>query len=214
MNKAFITFVCLFLSAFATGAQTPFDLVFEGCQLAASALSGNAGGTADVRKAADKIKEAKWSSLEIIDTSGNTIDKIGNHLVFTDSYLKDLADNHKVKKKAEEYYSETRSGDGVRLCTKVIKGKKTAKFSFNYVGGRKIRIGVVAETGGLVNLTVKTKEKGSNTEPKTTKENTDEYYGAPSRLLEIDLPQKKQYIITLEVTNKFKKDKSFAIIVN
>lgn len=197
----------------ATYSQTPFDLVFEGCQLAASSLSGNAGGTADIRQAADKLKDAKWTSLQITDNTGNTKDKIGNHMVFTEKYLTDLADNHKVKEKAEEYFSETRSGNGVRLCTKVIKGNKTAKYSFNYVGGRKIRIGVVAETGGLVNLTVKAKEKGSNTEPKTSKKNTDEFHGSPSRLIEMDLPQ-GQYIITLEVTNKFKKDKSFAIIVN
>lgn len=191
---------------------TAFDKVYEGCRLAVSALSDGAGSQSGMREAAQMLKEAEWVNFNLyaVDNAGEG--KIGKHLIFSDKYFLDLANNHTVKKKAKEY-AEERSGDGVRLCTKVVKGGKTVKYSFNCVGGRTLRVAAVAEVNGLVNLKVRVKKKGSAAAATERKENSDEYKGKQSRLIEMPLDS-GTYIVTLEITNKGKKDCSVAIMTN
>lgn len=210
--KQLATIVIAFLCYTNSVAQTAFDNVFEGCKLAVSALSNGTGSQSGMREAAQKLKEAKWVNLSLyaIDNAGEG--KMGKHLIFTEKYFTDMANNHAVKKKAKEY-DEERAGDGVKLCTKVVKGGRTVKYSFNCIGGRTLRVATVAEVNGLVNLKVKAKRKGLNVAPIERKENSDEYKGKQSRRIEMQL-DKGQYIITLEITNKSKKDCSMAIMTN
>jgi len=211
-KRIYIVLTVLLLSLNAV-AQTAFDKAFEGCRLAVSSMSDGAGSQGGMREAAEKLKEAKWVnfSLYAVDASGEKA--LGKHLQFSEKYFTDLANGHVVKKKAEEYYAERRSGDGVRLCTKVIGGGKTVKYSFNCMGGRTLHVAVVAEVNGLVNLKVRAKKKGSAEAAVERKENNDEYKGKAYRNISLDLP-KGQYIVTLEITNKYKKDRSVAIIAN
>jgi len=213
INKR-LGFVCIALmTAFNAIAQTAFDQVYDACRLAVSSLSSGAGSQEGVREAAQKLKDAKWVNFNLyaVDASGEKA--LGKHLLFSEKYFTDLANGHVVKRKAEEYYAERRSGDGVRLCTKVIGGGKTVKYSFNCMGGRTLRVAVVAEVNGLVNLKVRAKKKGSAEAAVERKENSDEYKGKAYRNISLDLP-KGHYIVTLEITNKYKKDRSVAIIAN
>lgn len=209
--KRIATFLSVLLCCMVATAQTAFDKVYQGCQLAVSALSDGTGSQSGMREAAQKLKEAKWVNFNLyaVDNAGEG--KIGKHLIFTEKYFTDMADNHGVKRKAKEY-DEERAGDGVKLCTKMVKGGKTVKYSYTCMGGRKLRIAAVAEVNGLVNLKVKAKRKGQNAAIER-KENSDEYKGKQSRLIEVSL-DKGQYIVTLEITNKNKKDCSIAIMAN
>lgn len=191
-------------------AQTAFDKVFEGCKLAVSSLSDGTGSQGGMREAAQMLKDAKWVTFQLKEAEGEG--SIGKHMVFTERYFTDLANNHKVKRKAKEY-AEERAGNGVRLCTKVIKKGKTVKYSFNYHGGRTLKVGVVAEVDGLVNLKVRAKKKGSAAAAIERKENSNEYKGAAYRQINVNLPE-GQYVVTLEITNKYTKDRSVAIMAN
>lgn len=210
--KTLITLICGIICTIYVNAQTAFDNVYEGCRLAVSALSDGTGSQSGMREAAQMLKEAKWVNFTLYAVDNKGEGKIGKHMIFSDRYFTDLADGHKVKWKAREY-AEDRSGDGVKLCTKVVKGGKTVTYSFNCIGGRTLRVAAVAEVNGLVNLKVKVKRKGSNAAAIERKENSDEYKGKASRRIEIAL-EKGQYIVTLEITNKSKKECSMAIIAN
>lgn len=207
-----ILFLLSLLCFVQASAQTAFNKVYEGCRLAVSALSDGTGSQSTMREAAQKLKEAKWVNFNLYAVDNKGEGKIGKHMIFSDKYFTDLANNHAVKRKAREY-DEERAGDGVKLCTKVVKGGKTVTYSFNCIGGRTLRVAAVAEVNGLVNLKVKAKRKGSNAAATERKENSDEYKGKQSRLIEIAL-DKGQYIVTLEITNKSKKECSIAIMTN
>lgn len=213
MSRLRLLVACLLLSVACRAQTTAFDKVYAGCQKAVAALSGGSGSQSDMREAARLLKEAKWVKFYLSPTNSQKDLAIGSHLQFTEKYFTDLANNHVVKKKAAEYYAEERSGDGVRLCTKVIKKGTTVTYSFKCMGGQKLLVGAVAETNGLINLKVTAKKMGSNQAPIVRKENSNEYKGAASRKVSIDLP-KGQYVVTIEVTNKYKKNRSCAIIAN
>lgn len=209
-TKRLLTILMMMLCCMTIMAQTAFDNVYEGCKLAVSALDKGTGSQSEMREAARLLTDAKWVSFQLKKADGEG--SLGKHLFFSEKSFTDMADNHKVKRKAKEY-SEERAGDGVRLCTRVIKGGKTVAYSFNCAGNRTLRVGVVAEVNGLVNLKVRAKRKNSSTAPIERKEHSDEYKGAQSR--QIDMPLGGgQYIITLEITNKSEKDRSFAIMAN
>lgn len=208
--KRLATIIIAFMCYSFCQAQTAFDKVFEGCKLAVSSLSNGTGSQGGMREAAQKLKEAKWVTFQLKEAEGEG--SIGKHMMFTEKYFTDLANNHKVKGKAKEY-AEERAGDGVRLCTKVKKKGKTVKYSFNYQGGRTLKVGVVAEVDGLVNLKVRAKKKGSAAAAIERKENSNEYKGAAYRNISVALPD-GQYLVTLEITNKYTKDRSVAIIAN
>lgn len=209
--KRLVIIQILVLCSLTATAQTAFDNVYEGCRLAVSALSDGTGSQSGMREAAQKLKEAKWVNFNLYAVDNKGEGKIGKHMIFSDKYFTDLANNHAVKRKAREY-DEERAGDGVKLCTKVVKGGKTVTYSFNCIGGRTLRVAAVAEVNGRVNLKVKAKRKGTNTTIER-KENSEEYKGKQSRKIEIAL-DKGQYIVTLEITNKSKKECSMAIMTN
>lgn len=134
-------------------------------------------------------------------------------MVFSPEFLKDVADNRKVYKKAKQYAEEQNAaqrGGNVQLCTKCIKANQ--KMTYYLRGNEKsIDIAAVAEVNGLINLSVVVKDSNGKETP--YKINSDEYKGAPIRKLPtIHLPKGYSYVyITIE--NKTSEDKSVAIIV-
>lgn len=213
MKRLQFLFIGLLISAVSSAQQTAFDLVFDGCTLAVNSLSDGSGSQTGMREAAEKLTSAKWATFNLKRSDGQQDEDLGDHLVFTEDYFNDLANNHVVKKKAEEYATE-RSGEGVKLCTKLIKAGASIKYSFNFVGGNALRIGAVAETNGLINLKVCVKKKGGKAKPTIYKENTNEYKGAANRQIVIPKLPSGLYSITIEITNKYQEDRSCAIIAD
>jgi len=197
----------------AMGQSKEFENVFRACTLAQSSMSDGIGSQSELREACLLLTSTDWSPLILQQESKNAEAAMKNHMVFSPEFLKDVADNRKVYKKAKQYAEEQMAqqrGGSVQLCTKCIKAKQ--KMTYYIRGnGKPINIAAVAEVNGLIDLSVVVKDsKGKGTPYKI---NSDEYKGASTRRLPtINLPKGYSYVyITIE--NKSDKDKSVAIIV-
>lgn len=197
----------------AFGQSKEFENVFRACTLAQSSMSDGIGSQSEIKEACNLLTSTDWSPLILQQDSKNAEASMKNHMVFSPEFLKDVADNRKVYKKAKQYAEEQNSqqrGGNVQLCTKCIKAKQ--KMTYYIRGnGKLINIAAVAEVNGLINLSVIVKDsKGKETPYKI---NSDEYKGASTRRLPtISLPKGYSYVyITIE--NKTDKNKSVAIIV-
>lgn len=197
----------------AFGQSKEFENVFRACTLAQSSMSDGVGSQSEIKEACSLLTSTEWSPLILQQDSKNAEAAMKNHMVFSPEFLKDVADNRKVYKKAKQYAEEQMAqqrGCSVQLCTKCIKAKQ--KMTYYIRGnGKSINIAAVAEVNGLINLSVIVKDgKGQETPYKI---NSDEYKGASTRRLPtINLPKGYSYVyITIE--NKSDKDKSVAIIV-
>lgn len=197
----------------AMGQSKEFENVFRACTLAQSSMSDGIGSQSEIKEACGLLTSTDWSPLILQQESKNAEAAMKNHLVFSPEFLKDVAENRKVYKKAKQYAEEQiaqQRGGSVQLCTKCIKAKQ--KMTYYIRGnGKPINIAAVAEVNGLINLSVIVKDgKGQETPYKI---NSDEYKGASTRRLPtINLPKGYSYVyITIE--NKSDKDKSVAIIV-
>ena len=197
----------------AMGQSTEFENVFRACTLAQSSMSDGVGSQSEIKEACSLLTSTEWSPLILQQDSKNAEASMKNHMVFSPEFLKDVADNRKVYKKAKQYAEEQMAqqrGGSVQLCTKCIKAKQ--KMTYYIRGnGKPINIAAVAEVNGLVNLSAMVKDsKGKETPYKI---NSDEYKGASTRRLPtVNLPKGYSYVyITIE--NKSDKDKSVAIIV-
>ena len=197
----------------AFGQSKEFENVFRACTLAQSSMSDGVGSQSEIKEACSLLTSTEWSPLILQQDSKNAEAAMKNHMVFSPEFLKDVADNRKVYKKAKQYAEEQMAqqrGGSVQLCTKCIKAKQ--KMTYYIRGnGKPINIAAVTEVNGLINLGVVVRDsKGRETPYKI---NSDEYKGAPTRRLPtINLPKGYSYVyITIE--NKSDKDKSVAIIV-
>ena len=197
----------------AMGQSKEFENVFRACTLAQSSMSDGVGSQSEIREACSLLTSTDWSPLILQQDSKNAEAAMKSHMVFSPEFLKDVADNRKVYKKAKQYAEQQdpqQRGGSVQLCTKCIKAKQ--KMTYYIRGnGKPINIAAVAEVNGLINLSVIVKDgKGQETPYKI---NSDEYKGASTRRLPtINLPKGYSYVyITIE--NKSDKDKSVAIIV-
>jgi hypothetical protein len=197
----------------AFGQSKEFENVFRACTLAQSSMSDGVGSQSEIIEACDLLTSTDWSPLILQQESKNAEAAMKNHMVFSPEFLKDVAENRKVYKKAKQYAEEQiaqQRGGSVQLCTKCIRAKK--KMTYYIRGnGKPINIAAVAEVNGLINLSVIVKDgKGKETPYKIR---SDEYKGASTRRLPtINLPKGYSYMyITIE--NKSDKDKSVAIIV-
>ena len=206
-----ILLCCICVGAF--GQSKEFENVFRACTLAQSSMSDGVGSQSEIKEACSLLTSTEWSPLILQQDSKNAEAAMKNHMVFSPEFLKDVADNRKVYKKAKQYAEEQMAqqrGGSVQLCTKCIKAKQ--KMTYYIRGnGKPINIAAVAEVNGLINLSVIVKDgKGQETPYKI---NSDEYKGASTRRLPtINLPKGYSYVyITIE--NKSDKDKSVAIIV-
>lgn len=201
------------ICAGAFGQSKEFENVFWACTLAQSSMSDGVGSQSEIKEACSLLTSTEWSPLILQQDSKNAEAAMKNHMVFSPEFLKDVADNRKVYKKAKQYAEgqmAQQRGGSVQLCTKCIKAKQ--KMTYYIRGnGKPINIAAVAEVNGLINLSVIVKDgKGQETPYKI---NSDEYKGASTRRLPtINLPKGYSYVyITIE--NKSDKDKSVAIIV-
>lgn len=197
----------------AFGQSKEFENVLRACTLAQSSMSDGVGSQSEIKEACSLLTSTDWSPLILQQESKNAEASMKNHMVFSPKFLKDVADNRKVYKKAKQYAEEQNAqqrGGNVQLCTKCIKAKQ--KMTYYIRGnGKPINIAAVAEVNGLINLSAIVKDsKGKETPYKI---NSDEYRGASTRRLPtINLPKGYSYVyITIE--NKTDKDKSVAIIV-
>lgn len=197
----------------AMGQSKEFENVFRACTLAQSSMSDGVGSQSEIKEACSLLTSTDWSPLILQQESKNAEAAMKNHMVFSPEFLKDVADNRKVYKKAKLYAEEQNArqrGGNVQLCTKCIKAKQKMTCYFR-ANGKPINIAAVAEVNGLINLSAIVKDgKGKETPYKI---NSDEYKGASTRRLPtISLPKGFSYVyITIE--NKTDKDKSVAIIV-
>ena len=206
-----ILLCCICVGAF--GQSKEFENVFRACTLAQSSMSDGVGSQSEIKEACSLLTSTEWSPLILQQDSKNAEAAMKNHMVFSPEFLKDVADNRKVYKKAKQYAEEQMAqqrGGSVQLCTKCIKAKQ--KMTYYIRGnGKPINIAAVTEVNGLINLGVVVRDsKGRETPYKL---NSDEYKGASTRRLPtINLPKGYSYVyITIE--NKSDKDKSVAIIV-
>lgn len=202
---------CICVGAF--GQSKEFENVFRACTLAQSSMSDGVGSQSEIKEACDLLTSTDWSPLILQQDSKSAEASMKNHMVFSPEFLKDVADNRKVYKKAKKYAEEQMAqqrGGNVQLCTKCIKAKQ--KMTYYIRGnGLPINIAAVSEVNGLINLSAIVKDgKGKETPYKI---NSDEYKGASTRRLPtVNLPKGYLYVyITIE--NKSDKDKSVAIIV-
>lgn len=197
----------------AFGQSKEFENVFRACTLAQSSMSDGVGSQTEIKEACSLLTSTDWSPLILQQDSKNTEAAMKNHMVFSPEFLKDVADNRKVYKKAKQYAEEQNAkqrGGNVQLCTKCIKAKQ--KMTYYIRGnGKPINIAAVAEVNGLINLSAIVKDsKGKETPYKI---NSDESKGAPARRLStINLPKGYSYVY-INIENKTDKDKSVAIIV-
>ena len=197
----------------AFGQSKEFENVFRACTLAQSSMSDGVGSQSEIKEACSLLTSTDWSPLILQRDGKNAEAAMKNHMVFSPEFLKDVADNRKVYKKAKQYAEEQNAqqrGGNVQLCTKCIKAKQ--KMTYYIRGnGKPICIAAVAEVNGLINLSAIVKDSLGKETP--YKINSDEYKGASARRLPtINLPKGYSYVyITIE--NKSDKDKSVAIIV-
>lgn len=207
----FILLCGICVSAF--GQSKEFENVFRACTLAQSSMSDGVGSQSEIKEACNLLTSTDWSPLILQQDGKNAEAAMKNHMVFSPEFLKDVADNRKVYKKAKKYAEEQNAqqrGGDVQLCTKCIKAKQKMTYYIRS-NGKPMNIAAVAEVNGLINLSVTVKEgKGKETPYKI---NSDEYKGASARRLPtINLPKGYSYVyITIE--NKTDKDKSVAIII-
>jgi hypothetical protein len=195
-----------------------FEQVFKACVLAQSSQSFGEGSQAEIEEAAHMLANARWIPLVLqhVDTKYEV--PIKKHLVFSPEFLKDVAVDRSVYKRAKMYQEEqmapqrgvSRGGD-VFLCTKCIKAGKKVVYALRTMGG-KTNVAAVAEVNGLINLSVVVKDEKGNMS-KTYKTTSEEYKGASTRrLTDIMVPKGNSYLY-ITVENKSKLNRSVAIIV-
>lgn len=211
---ALISIISLFsITSYAQSEE--FNKVFDACMLARSSMSSGEGSQNEIEEAASALTTAEWGPLILTEVDVKNEASFKNHIVFSPEYLNDVAKNHKVKKLAKKYAEEqiaSQRGGDVKLCTKCIKGEKKVIYALRHNTGGNFNIAAVAETGGLINMSVIVKDANGN-ESEPYKIRSEEFKGATSRKLEnIPVPKGNSKIyITIE--NKSKSDKSVAIIV-
>ena len=201
-------------SALSFAQSTDFNNVFRACSLAQSAMSDGKGSKTEIREAEELLTKAEWNPLILQNEDIKGEASLDNHLVFKPEFLSDLAQGRKVFENAEKYAKEEitfqRGGD-VQLVTKCVKARKKVSYSLRSFGGC-MNVAAVAETNGLVNLTVDVIDEDDNI-IESRKESSDEFKGASSRLIKgIKVPEGNMRII-ISIENKSKRNKSVAIIV-
>lgn len=206
--------LCACFHATAFCQSEDFMKVYRACQKAQSSMSDDEGSKSEIKEALKLITDAKWSMLIMQNDNVKGEAGIKKHMVFTTSFFNEMSKGNKVFKKAKEYAKEQAAdarGGNVYLGTKCVKAGKKVTYKMNHIG-KTLRVGAVAEVNGLINLSVVIKDAKGHVS-KTYKVKSDEYHGAPSRLLdEIKMPTGKN-VVYITIENKYKEPKSVAIIV-
>ncbi len=215
MKRLIFISILSFLSLGSYAQSEAFNKVFEACKLAQASMSFGEGSQNEIVEASSMLTSAEWNPLILqgIDVKHET--SIKNHLVFSPEFLKAIAEDHSVYRRAKEFAEEQlatqRKGGKVFLCTKCIKGQKKVVYAIRHTGGS-FNIATIAEVNGQVNLSVVVRDdKGNDSKP--YKITSDEFKGAPIRKLESVPVPGDNSMVYVTIENKSKKDKSVAIIV-
>lgn len=216
MIKRTITTLLLYVSFHTTAfcQSVDFMKVYKACQKAQSSMSDDEGSKTEIREALRLITDAKWSMLIMQNEDVKGEANIKKHMVFTSSFFNEMSKGNNVFKKAKEYAKEQTAdarGGNVYLGTKCVGAGKKVTYKMNHMA-KTLRVGAVAEVNGLINLSVIVKDARGHVS-KPYKVTSDEYHGAPSRLLdEIKMPRGK-CVVYITIENKYREPKSVAIIV-
>lgn len=216
MIKRTITTLLLYVSFHTTAfcQSVDFMKVYKACQKAQSSMSDDEGSKTEIREALRLITDAKWSMLIMQNEDVKGEANIKKHMVFTSSFFNEMSKGNNVFKKAKEYVREQAAdarGGNVYLGTKCVGAGKKVTYKMNHMA-KTLRVGAVAEVNGLINLSVVVKDARGHVS-KPYKVTSDEFHGAPSRLLdEIKMPSGK-CVVYITIENKYREPKSVAIIV-
>ena len=203
---------CIHTTAFCQSED--FMKVYRACLKAQSSMKDIDGSKPEIREALKLITDAKWSMLIMQNEDVRGEANIKKHMIFTTSFFNEMSKGNNVFKKAKEYAKEQAAdarGGNVYLGTKCVGAGKKVTYKMNHMA-KTLRVGAVAEVNGLINLSVIVKDARVHVS-KPYKVTSDEYHGAPSRLLdEIKMPSGK-CVVYITIENKYREPKSVAIIV-
>lgn len=214
MRRFALISILSLLNIISYAQSEDFNKVYEVCKLAQLSMSYGDGSQNEIEEAATLLASLKWGPLILQNVDIKHEVSYKNHLVFTPKFLSDVAKDRKVKKLSKKYAEEqsaTQRGGNVKLCTKCIRGKGKVVYAMRHRGGN-LNVATVAEVNGLINLSIIVKDANGN-ESKPYKISSEEFKGASSRkLVNIPVPRGNS-LVYISIENKFKEDKSVAIIV-
>ena len=211
-----LTFV---LCSMVSHAQSKdFEQVYEACVLLQSSMRDKLGSNAEISRAAELLNGAQWSYLRMNIIEGEGEAKFGKEsIVFTPEYLQKFSqDKTLVYKKAKQYAAEGASPmrgneKPVQLCTKCIDANGKVVYGTRQEGSF-LNVAAVAEVNGLINLSVKLKDrKGSVSGPYKIASN--EFRGMPYRKLPKITMKEGVYEVYITIENKYEKSRTVAVIV-
>lgn len=196
--------------ALPASAQGTVEQVIDACVSISNGLKTGSDDKLKSGLGALKSHDVKpFSNLRPM--SGETIDLDG-HLLFDEEFVDSLIVNRLAMKEARRYAKirKSRAGGsakGCRMDTYAIEGGKAVTFKTSARGAKKIAI--VGEPDGLFSLRI-TEKSG-----KVLYTDTDDVKtGRSVRVADFKLPENAASTILIEVSNRGKLDKSFAIITN
>ncbi len=214
MRRFALICILSLLSIISYAQSEDFNKVYEVCKLAQLSMSYSEGSQNEIEEAASLLASLKWGPLILQDVDIKHEASFKNHLVFTPEYLSDVAKDRKVKKLSKKYAEEQNAaqrGGDVKLCTKCVRGEGKVVYAMRHRGGN-FNVAAVAEVNGLINLSIIVKDANGN-ESKPYKISSEEFKGAISRkLVNIPVPRGNS-MVYISIENKYKEDKSVAIIV-
>lgn len=221
MSKETIFSVCmlLFLSIggpMSVDAQTtpPFETVFDACKKAREAFEGGFASSEQLLAVSKTLRDAAPIPLNIKQTQGDVLSLKG-HLVFDYKFIQACINNETIYDMADEYAAEARmrgdkdSADKVRLDTKMVAAGQTYIFEIPSCSGTS-QIGCVAEVNRSFSWKIKTIGYKSKSE-REYKCNDSVRKGLPFRKEKVSSDER--YKIIISITNKSKRDGSFALIL-
>ena len=198
----FRVFILLFFSIggqMSANAQTttPFETVFDACKKACEALDGGFASGEQLLAVSKTLRDAAPIPLTVKQTKGDVLSLKG-HLVFDYEFIQACVDNETIYEIADKYAAEARmrgdkdSANKVRLDTKMVAAGQTCTFEIPSCSGTS-QIGCVAKS------------------EREYKCNDSVRKGLPFRKEKVSSDER--YKIIVSITNKSKRDGSFALIL-
>ena len=209
----FRVFILLFFfigGQMSVNAQTttPFETVFDACKKACEALDGGFASGEQLLAVSKTLRDAAPIPLTVKQT-------LKGHLVFDYEFIQDCIDDDKIYDIADKYAKEAKergdkdSANKVRLDTKMVAAGQTCTFEIPSCSGTS-QIGCVAEVNRSFSWKIKTIGYQSKSE-REYKCNDSVRKGLPFRKEKVSSDER--YKIIVSITNKSKRDGSFALIL-
>ena len=214
--KKLILLLALALSSIGLQAQQLTGKAlstFNACIALRNAISS--GSTNALRAANDALRKCETVEFSTLRPSNGTESlQLNGHFVWDEDFVSALIKDRKVRSFAQRYAENratlraaTRGSSKVNLCTRMVKGKKSQKFTF--VARDRVELAVVGEPKALI--TVRIHDLTNN---RWYNDDVDVNRGRDHRIHVFPLPANKPSSIELEVINCSKKATSFAVICN